>query len=56
MQSDSDSEHQDQHLNPTGNTSVTVAPKRKPAEDSVVRLIDNKRKHLEKNLISSIER
>ena len=55
VQSDSDSEDQDENVDPTGNTSVIVAPKRKPAENSVIKLIDNKRKHLEKKL-SAAER
>ena len=55
VQSDSDSEDQDENLDSTGNTSVIVAPKRKLAENSVVKLIDNKHKHLEKNL-SAAER
>lgn len=37
VQSDSDSENPDENLDPTGNTSVIVAPKIKPAENSVVK-------------------
>ena len=46
--SDSDSENKNEHSDPTSINKS--APKRKPAENSVIKRIDNKPKNLEKNL------